>query len=47
MFYLILVVVLAGVVLTGLMQAREEAEAEMSDQDFEHNEGEETYDEDL
>jgi len=47
MFYLILAVVLAGVVFTGLMQAREETEAEMAGEDFDHNEGEEAYDEDL
>jgi len=47
MFYLILAVVLAGVVFTGLMQAREEAEAEMADEDFDHNEGGVTHDEDI
>jgi len=47
MLLLLAVVLLLGALVGAWAQAREDAEAEMSDEDFDHNEGEETYDEDL
>lgn len=47
MIYVILAVALAGALFTAHMQNLEETAAETADEDFDHNEGEETHDEDL
>jgi len=47
MLSLLAVVLLLGALVGVWAQAREEAEAEMANDDFDHDEGEETYDEDL
>ena len=47
MLSLLATILLLGALVGAWAQAREDAETEMADDDFDHNEGEETYDEDI